>query len=641
LLPLSIARRFLWGAAAALFATLLASVVAIDRIPVLLDGLLIALAVGSGWRPRAGLTAVAVLVPVASWIGRQWNDSVAWPEVVAVAYLAGYSARQAIDRRPDGVQPLSLAIYAMIAVVAASVGVQLLVLRDTIGGGALAASLRDLVGGEYFIGAPFAGLDAAMRLAEGLLLAHAGAFVVRNERTAGRRLIIAVVIGASAAAALNLWRIWLGALRVDSPFISFLHLLVTLRFNTHYGDLNAAGSYFFMAWLPALALMFRESFWRWTPAALLIAVSLMLSGSRAAFLAGMVAILASWWLARRAGQARWPTRNEGVAALTAAVVLVVCAGAAYIALQRNETPALTAVRVRVEFVRTGLNMLATRPLFGVGVGEFPSRLSEFMTPELMAIYPVPQENAHNNFLQVLSETGCVGLAAFLLVLGLAMRSALVLTQEGGRRSLERAVFAGILAFVLTWFSGHPLLVDAPALSFWLMLGVAVGWGDALRRQRSEPAEPSIRASSKSVRWIAAGVALAAAVSIPLRAQRDRADANLEHIGVGVSALWYPEEDGIRYRLAGARSTVFVPSHASAVEVPVRAAQGRGTLRVELYLAGRPADVVTVREDAWTDLVLRIPQHGGRNRFLALELRVAGQDASGELLKIGKAQPRGL
>ncbi len=120
-----------------------------------------------------------------------------------------------------------------------------------------------------------------------------------------------------------------------------------------------------------------------------------------------------------------------------------------------------------------------------------------------------------------------------------------------------------------------------------------------------------------------------------------ADANLEHIGIGVSALWYPEEDGIRYRLAGARSTVFVPSRASAVELPVRAVQGRGTLRVELYLAGRPADVVTVREDVWTDLVLRIPQHGGQNRFLALELRVAGQDAAGELLKIGKALPRGM
>jgi hypothetical protein len=132
--------------------------------------------------------------------------------------------------------------------------------------------------------------------------------------------------------------------------------------------------------------------------------------------------------------------------------------------------------------------------------------------------------------------------------------------------------------------------------------------------------------------------IAIAASVPIRAQRELADANLEHVGIGVSQ-WQPAQDGVEYRLAGASSIVFVPTHARVVEIPLRAAGSETTLRVALYLDGRPADVVTIRNDAWRPLLLRIPQDQSDKKFRALEFRVIDRSA-GDLLMIGKVRPLG-
>jgi hypothetical protein len=130
-------------------------------------------------------------------------------------------------------------------------------------------------------------------------------------------------------------------------------------------------------------------------------------------------------------------------------------------------------------------------------------------------------------------------------------------------------------------------------------------------------------------------------SLPARAQRGLGEANLEHVGIGVSQ-WQPEKDGEEYRLAGGSSIVFVPSYATVVEIPLRAAHAQADLRVAVHLDGRPADVVMVRDDAWRTLVLQVPRRGHDRRFLALELRVIDGAAEGaaDLLMIGKVRPRG-
>ena len=63
-------------------------------------------------------------------------------------------------------------------------------------------------------------------------------------------------------------------------------------------------------------------------------------------------------------------------------------------------------------------LVASRPLFGVGVGGYYLWFAQFSPPELLEIYY--RENAHNYFLQIAGELGLVGLAMFLWLLCTAL-----------------------------------------------------------------------------------------------------------------------------------------------------------------------------------------------------------------------------
>ncbi|CAN5826639.1 hypothetical protein BH18ACI5_BH18ACI5_07410 [soil metagenome] len=619
-------RRLLWTALAALFAVLLFSLRGIESVPGAVTASLFAIAVLSGWRPTTGLTIVAAVVPIASWTGRRWTGTVGWPEAVAIAFLLGYACRQATARRQEDDSSLLLAIHSTIAIVGASLLVQLLVLHGTIGAEALGGRLRELAGGAYFVGhAGVEGLHPGMRLIEGLLLAHAGASLARTYPPFAKTIFAAVVVGAAAAGALNLWRIWLGALRIDRPVATFVRYLATMRFNAHYADVNAAGSYFAMTLLTAIGFA-RQNNRSWSIAGALIVLSLILSGSRAAFLAIVIAVLVVWWLGRqRDGTSRRPGKRTATLALL--LTVLACGPALYLLILRNVTPARTALWIRAEFVRASLRMVEYRPLFGIGVGQYPVRLHEFGEPELSVVFPMVHENAHNNFLQVFAELGIAGFAAFTWVLGVAAARLLAGLRQTPARPLHAGVTAGLLAFVLTWFGGHPLLIDAAAFSFWLLLGAAAGSVTSLA--------PSSSVGRRSV----VVAMLAVAVSVPFRARQEIKAANLENLGIGVSQ-WQAGSDGIKYRLAGVTSTVFVPAAARAISLPLRSLPSHPEVRIEIYLDGRLADALTVPASAWRLFDIQVPPRDDGRRFRALELRIldGSLDRDAPALMVGKVQP---
>jgi len=620
-----------WLLLSAIFFLLLSSLGRVDGVPAFLVVVVALLAVISGWRPTVGLLIVITAVPVATWLGIGWHGGVPWPEVFVVAFVAGYAARQASPRYRDRALESSQAIASAIAIITTSLTVYFLFERAISGGSELRSTLWRVLSRDYFVDTSQLQIDAAMRLVEGLILLRAAWSAALLEATFAPRAVGASVIGAAAAGAVNVGYLWTAALRRDSPLSTFLSYVATIRFNRQYGDVNAAGSYFVMALFPALGLVVRTKRVAPVVATALIALSVMFSGSRAAVIAGVAC--AALLAARLAGRLTPAIRiNRPGIAVAMIVILGVTGAGVYALLKRNPTSSVGALEIRSEFAQTSLRMLRSQPFFGIGIGEFWHRSGEFSSPALLTRYPQAQhENAHNNFLQLLAELGLVGFAAVMWVLGSA---ALACARQLGRHPddwLRWTVCAGLLAFVITWLAGHPMLLDAPAFSFWLLLGVAAGWGSA----------PPVRTDRRAATIYAAiAITLLAIVSMPARVRAGVARAELEHQGIGLSG-WHDGEDGIRYRVAGAESTVFLPSSARVVTIPLRANDPHQQLDVELRLDDRMADVVRVSGERWFMLQLLLPETGAAPRFRHLNLivRTLPSPAGAPVLKVGKATPR--
>jgi len=623
--------RFGAGLAALGFLIILSSLFRVADVPSFVVIVLIAFGIGSAFRPDIALGAIAIGVPLASWLGRWWNGFVAWPEALVVAFCAGYCARSAFGRhQPRPVDPLARPVIVTAAIVVASLAVQLWIDMWRFGAAATGRDLSDLIRASYFVltmsGDP---VDAAMRLLESLVLLTAAASEVRRRPNLASQLVSWAVWGAAIAAAVNVARLWQAASRLEAPMQAFVSHFVTLRLNVHYGDLNAAGSYFVLLFFPALGFALARRTRVYWIAVLLIASGIWISGSRTALAVAVLAmVLPAIALGARLSQDR---RRWAVAGAAIALAIVAAAAAHFSPKRGNQQSSLAAIQVRVEMIRTSLHMTASNPSFGVGIGRYYFRSGEFSSPELLHLFPPAiHENAHNNFLQFLAELGVIGLGAVLWLLWTAARLCASLLTSERQNAVAWGLVTGLIAFVLSWLGGHPLLIDQPAFTFWLLVGVACGWATVVA-----PPVPS-RAQTT---WFVGILVAVVAISIPWRFVQERANFDLEHRGIGLSSHWQPEVDGVRYRLAGATSAVFVPSAAQSLVIPLRSVRELPQLRVELRLDDRPADVVTLTNDRWHYLRLHMMRDRNPPRFRRLELRASGASGDAPVLMIGKVEPR--
>lgn len=603
-----------WGLAAVFFATLLASIAHVDYVTLPPKLALAGFALLAALRPAAALHVLAAAVPVVWYVfAQRGNPAVPWSEALVCAALAGLSANAAFAAR--GGLPLTLRAPALIfgVIVAAAVIAALGVPAMRLGPGFRDALATQLLR-EYFIDSRgFPALHAGMLLIEGILLLALGARIAAQQGPSMLARIAAMTVtGATLAAVMNLARLHAAAARTEHYWSAVLQLSRTVRWNVHYADFNAAGSFFAMALLAALGLTLvartARTRARWIVCALTIATALWLTASRAAYLGAIVA------LAGAAGTAwllRSSRRVAAATAIAAATVAVIVAIALAAPMRGNQHSAGIAADVRLGMAAVAARMIATRPAFGIGPGEFNQRSGEFATPELIATFPAAvHENAHNNFLQIAAELGLIGGAAFVWIV---LAAFWIAARDAPQDRARLLVAAGLGAFIITWLGGHPLLVPEAAYSFWILLGVTAGTGVRTVREL---------AGGSTVLVTACVVAILASVPWRMRALMNAAD--LEHIGIGVS-LWQVAADGIRYREAQGHATLFVPTGAFRFSVNPRT---DAPVRLQVTLDGRVADIVTLAPRVWNDL--RLPPRTERtaSRFAALEVRVLDGDQTG-------------
>ena len=610
-----------WILGALLFATIVSSIAHVPWVGLAPKLLLLAFGLLAAVRPSLALPVLAAANPVAWFLfAQRWNAAVPWGEAIVCAALAGLSANAAIGPRsglPSTFRmPAMLFGTIVIAAVIAALGVPALRL-----GPGFRDALATQIFREYFIDTRgFPALHTGMLLLEGTLLLVLAARLGSTSRASLRTIAAMSVAGATLAAVFNIEHLYSAAARADAFWSSLAHLSRTVRWNVHYADFNAAGSFFAMALLAGVGLtVTTRSAWSrgcWGLCTLTIAGALWLTASRAAYLSAIVATAGAAgmvWLLRSGHRV---AAGTALAAATVAIVLVIALAAP---MRGNQHSSLVAADVRLGMAGVAARMIASRPAFGIGAGEFHQRSGEFATPELIAKFPVAiHENAHNNFLQIAAELGLIGVTAFAwMVFGALWLAA----RNAAADRFRLIVLAAFAAFVITWLGGHPLLVPEAGYAFWLLLGVAAGTaaldvgGAREARQARERRGP---------RAIVALCAVAILASVPWRMRASMNAADLEHIGIGVS-LWQQSPDGRRYRQAVGHCTLFVPTGGFRVSVNP---QTDTPVRLEVRLDGRVADVVTLRPRTWNDLSIPARTERIAARFAPLELRVVDGDRTG-------------
>ncbi len=347
-----------------------------------------------------------------------------------------------------------------------------------------------------------------------------------------------------------------------------------------------------------------------------VTIGLWVAGSRVAMAALLIVLTAVLGLRARRSARTLVIAGAGVLTCAALITWFAIGSAA----ARNlNLPA--SVASRAVLFKAAIGMAREAPMLGVGTGTFleesPNHGAEALAP--LVYDHRTRDNAHNYFLQTLAEQGVVGLSALVAILAAALLPAF--RQTVRRDVLMTWLAAGVVGCVLTWMTGHPLLVTEAALMFWLFVGTLAGLADP------QPAAPVRR------RLLIAGVVCILA-SVPYRAMQEERGANLEHLAAGVSQ-WQPAVDGERYREAGTGFSLFLPS-GSVMLLPVRSATG-SAVTVELRIDARPIDAVTAQPGTWRNFRIQMPDSA--SRYIRVDFRIIdASPACQSCLWVGKAMP---
>jgi O-antigen ligase len=501
--------------------------------------------------------------------------------------------------------PLPVVLFAAVVVASGLVWLRVDQIQTDYAGGYLHALLRFAGRRYFFTSGQFAFLLPTTIALEGLAIfvvvaaacrMHAGFF------DRGLRMLVAGGAGLGLMSAVRLAEI---TLRNPGIVAALRETPNGLRISPQIPDYIAAGSYFALCWVAgigiAIASRHRPA---WLAAGVPLLGALYLTGSRsviAAALAGLVVLMAVL-AGRRLRAAR------GVAVFAAIILGVMVISYPWMS-GRDLAGELAqkSLAIRLELLRTAVQVIESRPVFGVGLDRFFLWARRFASPELHAMWP-GRMNPHNDFLRFGAELGLTGLAMFLWILGAAawqIRRALSRSADPALAGLV----GGLAAFLVTSLVSNPLMLREVSYVFWIALGLAVGRSVSLQQpaESSPAASTSATLSSRPWAWRWVGVVLVGslAVSIPFRVERELSGLDLSRRSYGLLD-WGTDPDGTPDRRTGPRATVFVDGRARLVVIPLVGTMPSGARQqVEAFVNGRPANSVTVGSE-WQRLRLLLP-----------------------------------
>lgn len=227
------------------------------------------------------------------------------------------------------------------------------------------------------------------------------------------------------------------------------------RMKSSLGSPNGLAGFYLIAFPLALhEAISRRGRWRlvYGACAFLFAAGLVLTFSRAAWL-GLAAAGVPLLLTRRPGRAIWGTA-------IAVGALLLWPPARENLLSFFDPKDITAGE-RLQFWRTTWSMILDRPWLGHGVNTYFTTFPRFAPPE-----ETYRGYAHNCYLQMWSEIGIIGLAAFLVPLR-SLARAIAAREFFGRQALAWGLGA---LLIQSFFDTHLYALQSATL-FWAFWGL--------------------------------------------------------------------------------------------------------------------------------------------------------------------------
>jgi O-antigen ligase len=214
--------------------------------------------------------------------------------------------------------------------------------------------------------------------------------------------------------------------------------------------------------------------WLAAAAAAFMGATIFLSGSRGGMAAFALQVAVFFWFLFR------ERTRSGVVLALAGFLLIVLASVAWIGGSEvsNRISTLTVGNrselgsdIRLAIYRDSLRMCASRPVLGWGLATFPD-----VYPQFRSFYTNSFINrAHNDYLQLLTETGILGFAVGLWFLVAVLRPAVrkARTWSGDvNGAVALAAVLGIFGIVIHSFVDSNLQIPANAMLFYLLCSMA-------------------------------------------------------------------------------------------------------------------------------------------------------------------------
>ena len=576
-------------------------------VPVALSALL---ALSIFW-PSISLIVATSIFPISEWITQTFSlGPMRLSEALVLVVLGGTIIRLAVSPKeikagaPEAAIGIVSACFLFIGVTATSIVVELSLMQTGITATwlnvwtFLAETLSQITSDyllENSVGS-LPGLADGALLIEGLLLVLIILKYSGSNPALPRNLAGALIIGAFISAVINLNPLATTVMEADEPMTMLARYLGGLRLSGHIQDLNATGSYFLTMMFVGIGFISARKDSRILGFAILtIGVAFWLAGSRSALVASLVIVFSAagkWVLSKQQGRSR--------TVLIALVLVVSLLTPLLMVMAYPERSRLsTGFQHRRDFTITSVRMWATAPVFGVGNGRYYDLSGDFMPSTLQEQYA--NENAHNNFLQIASELGTIGLAAFLWFIFLGARS--IWKKSRIEQQLEPLLVwtcAGVSAFLLTCVLGHPLLVRETAYPFWVLSGLTLtlSIGGLTEQSVSKRRHTAFRCLT----------ILVLVASIPQRVNSASCGRPFGEVSLGLFEWEIEPNTDLRFRWSSDHATFFIPADAQWATFPLRAVHAganTGVVTVNISLGGQPVMQVPLTDQNWTEVSLKM------------------------------------